>query len=87
MAKPTIKFTALPYEVNGYTGYRPQLEPQPPVADLDFCKEVVTEKRLAMSADELLHAIEMLGEVGPAKVASDGRPRAITKLLKFNRFS
>ncbi|MBP5286155.1 MAG: hypothetical protein ILO34_08645, partial [Kiritimatiellae bacterium] len=39
----------------------------------DFCREVVSEKRLAMSPEELLHAMEMVGEVGPAKVAQDGR--------------
>jgi len=89
MAKPIIKFTAVPYQIgNGettYTGYRPQLESQQPLSDLAFCQEVVTEKRLSMSADELLHAMEMVGEVGPAKVATDGRPRAITKLIKFDR--
>ena len=87
MAKPTIKFDAVAYNINGYTGYRPQLEAQIGIYDLDFCKEVVTEKRLSMSADELLHAIEMVGEVGPSKVALDGRPRGITKLLKYNRFA
>lgn len=86
MAKPVITFSAVPYKLNGKLGYRPQLEAQNGVYDLDFCKEVVTEKRLAMSADELLHALEMVGEVGPAKVALDGRPRGFTKLLKWNRF-
>ena len=87
MAKLTMKFTAQHFRVGEHEGYRPQLEPQQPVADLDFCREVVAEKRLAMSPEELLHAIEMLGEVGPQKVALDGRPRQITKLLKFNRFA
>ena len=85
MAKPVLKFTAVAYDVNGHKGYRPQLEQQNPVSDLDFCREVVTEKRLSMSAEELLHALEMVGEVGPKKVAEDGRPRAVTKLLKWNR--
>ena len=87
MAKPVLKFTAVPYEIGEFKGYRPQLEAQQQVADLDFCREVVTEKRLSMSAEELLHALEMVGEVGPQKVAEDGRPRAITKLLKWNRFA
>ena len=87
MAKPVLKFTAVAYDVNGHTGYRPQLEQQKSVADLDFCREVVTEKRLSMSAEELLHALEMVGEVGPQKVAEDGRPRAVTKLLKWNRYA
>jgi len=91
MAKPIIKFSAVPYQVGSgtqiRTGLRPQLEAQNGLYDLDFCKEVVNEKRLSMSADELLHAMEMVGEVGPAKVASDGRPRGITKLLKFNRYA
>ena len=67
MAKPVLKFTAVAYDVNGYTGYRPQLEQQKPVSDLDFCREVVTEKRLAMSAEELLHALEMVGEATVTK--------------------
>ena len=87
MAKPILKFTAVPYEIGEFKGYRPQLEAQQQVADLDFCREVVTEKRLSMSAEELLHALEMVGEVGPQKVAEDGRPRAVTKLLKWNRFA
>ena len=87
MAKPILKFTAVPYAVNGHKGYRPLLEQQNPVSDLDFCREVVTEKRLSMSAEELLHALEMVGEVGPKKVAEDGRPRAVTKLLKWNRYA
>jgi len=91
MAKAIIKFSAVPYQVGSgtqiRTGLRPQLEPQTGLYDLDFCKEVVSDKRLAMSPDELLHAMEMVGEVGPAKVASDGRPRGITKLLKFNRYA
>jgi len=91
MAKTIIKFTAVPYQVGSgeqmRTGLRPQLEAQNGLYDLDFCKEVVTEKRLAMSPEELLHAMEMVGEVGPAKVASDGRPRGITKLLKYNRYA
>ena len=87
MAKPILKFTAVPYEIGQFKGYRPQLESQQQVSDLDFCREVVTEKRLAMSAEELLHALEMVGEVGPQKVVEDGRPRAITKLLKWNRFA
>ena len=29
----------------------------------------------------------MVGEVGPKKVAEDGRPRAVTKLLKWNRYA
>jgi len=91
MAKPVMKFTAVPYSIGSgaqvRSGYRPALEPQDPVVDLDFCTEIVNEKRLAMSPDELLHAMEMVGEVGPAKVAQDGRPRAITKLLKYNRFA
>ena len=87
MAKPVLKFTAVPYEIGDFKGYRPQLEPQNPVSDLDFCREVVTEKRLSMSAEELLHALEMVGEVGPKKVAEDGRPRAVTKLLKWNRYA
>ena len=87
MAKPVLKFTAVPYEIGNHTGYRPQLEQQKPVSDLDFCREVVTEKRLSMSAEELLHALEMVGEVGPQKVAEDGRPRAVTKLLKWNRYA
>lgn len=87
MAKPTIKFTAVPYKVGDYTGHRPLLENQPMVADLDFRKEVVVEKRLAMSAEELLHGVEMLGEVAAKKVAQDGRPRAITRLIKWNRFA
>ena len=87
MAKPILKFTAVPYEIGDFKGYRPQLEAQQQVSDLDFCREVVTEKRLAMSAEELLHALEMVGEVGPQKVAEDGRPRAITNLLKWNRFA
>ena len=85
MAKPILKFTAVPYEIGEFKGYRPQLEAQQQVSDLDFCREVVTEKCLAMSAEELLHALEMVGEVGPKKVAEDGRPRAVTKLLKWNR--
>ena len=52
MAKPILKFTAVPYGIGEFKGYRPQLEAQNPVSDLDFCREVVTEKRLAMSADE-----------------------------------
>ena len=87
MAKPILKFTAVPYEIGDFKGYRPQLEAQNPVSDLDFCREVVTEKRLSMSAEELLHALEMVGEVGPKKVAEDGRPRAVTKLLKWNRYA
>ena len=87
MAKPVLKFTAVAYDVNGHKGYRPQLEQQNPVSDLDFCREIVTEKRLSMSAEELLHALEMVGEVGPQKVAEDGRPRAVTKLLKWNRYA
>ena len=87
MAKPILKFDAVAFEVNGHTGYRPQLVQQNLVADLDFCREVVADKRLAMSPEELLHALEMVGEVGPRKVAEDGRPRAITKLLKWNRFA
>lgn len=87
MAKPILKFAAVPYEIGEFKGYRPQLEAQQQVSDLDFCREVVTEKRLSMSAEELLHALEMVGEVGPQKVAEDGRPRAITKLLKWNRFA
>ena len=87
MAKPILKFTAVPYGIGEFKGYRPQLEAQNPVSDLDFCREVVTEKRLAMSAEELLHALEMVGEVGPQKVAADGRPRAVSKLLKWNRFA
>jgi len=91
MTKTVMKFTAVPYSIgtgaSARTGYRPALVPQEPVADLDFCREIVNEKRLAMSPDELLHAMEMVGEVGPAKVAQDGRPRAITKLLKYNRFA
>jgi len=91
MAKPVIKFSAVAYQVGTgtqiRTGYRPQLEAQDGRYDLDFCKEVVTEKRLAMSPEELLHAMEMVGEVGPAKVAEDGRPRGITKLLKYNRYA
>ena len=70
MAKPVIKFDAVAYNLDGKTGYRPQLEAQSGVYDLDFCKEVVNEKRLAMSPDELLHAT-----AGPAKPASpDARP-------------
>ena len=38
MAKPILKFTAVPYAVNGHKGYRPQLEQQNPVSDLDFCR-------------------------------------------------
>ena len=87
MAKPVIQFSAVAYNINGKTGYRPQLGAQDGVYDRDFCQEVVTEKRLAMSPDELLHALEMVGEVGPAKVALDGRPRGFTKLLKWNRFA
>ena len=49
MAKPILKFTAVPYGIGEFKGYRPQLEAQNPVSDLDFCREVVTEKRLAMS--------------------------------------
>lgn len=87
MGKPTMKFDVVAYSLGTKTGYRPVLLPQDAVADLDFCREVVSEKRLAMSPEELLHAMEMVGEVGPAKVAQDGRPRAITKLLKYNRFA
>ena len=79
MAKPILKFTAVPYEIGDFKGYRPQLEAQNPVSDLDFCREVVTEKRLSMSAEELLHALEMVGEVGPKKGAEDGGPSAVTK--------
>ena len=42
MAKTTIKFNAVPYEIGDYTGYRPHLEAQEGIYDLDFCKEVVT---------------------------------------------
>lgn len=87
MAKPTIKFNAVAYDLNGKTGHRPQLESADGVYDLDFCEEVVKEKRLSMSAFELLHAINALGEVGPQKVAEDGRPRGITRLLKYNRYA
>jgi len=91
MDKPVIKFSAVPYSVgsgsSARSGYRPQLEPQQAVEDLAFCKEVVEAKRLSMSADELLHAIQMLVEVGMAKVAADGRPRGIAGLLKFNRYA
>lgn len=83
MAKPVIKFTAAPYEVNGYKGFRPQLEPKDGVFDRDFCQEVVTEKRLSMSADELLHGSKMLAEVAGKKINEDGRPRGITKLIKW----
>jgi len=89
--KPVIKFSAVPYMIGtGATqrsGYRPQLEPQQAVEDLAFCKEVVEAKRLSISADELLHAVKMLVEVGMAKVAADGRPRGIAGLLKFNRYA
>ena len=60
MAKPVIKFSAVPYEIGGKKGLRPQLEAQPPVADLDFCTEIVNERRLSMSPSELLHAVEMV---------------------------
>ena len=86
MGKPTIKFNAVAFDVNGYTGYRPQLESQEGVMDLDFCKEVVNEKRLPTSPEELLHDIEMLAEVATAKLCEDGRPRGITKLIKWNRY-
>ena len=51
MAKSVIKFSAVPYEIGGKKGLRPQLEAQPGVYDLDFCTEVVNEKCLAMSPD------------------------------------
>ena len=63
MGKPTMKFDVVAYALGEKTGYRPVLLPQDAVADLDFCREVVTEKRLAMSPEELLHAMEMVGEV------------------------
>ena len=86
MAKPVIKFSTVAFSIGNFTGFRPVLEGQDGKYDLDFCTEVVNEKRLAMSPDELLHAMMMVSEVGPAKVAEDGRPRGITKLLKWNRF-
>lgn len=87
MNRNTIKFTAVPYELNGKSGFRPQLEAQAGVYDLAFCEEVVKEKRLAMSADELLHGVEMLGEIAAKKVCEDGRPRGVTKLIKWNRYA
>ena len=87
MAKPIIKFSAVAYDIGGKRGYRPQLEAQDGKYDLDLCTEVVNEKRLAMSPDELLHAVVMLGEVATKKVAEDGRPRGINKLIKWNRFA
>lgn len=87
MAKPVIKFSAVAYDIGGKQGYRPQLESQGGIYDLDFCTEVVNEKRLAMSPDELYHAMLMCGEVAAKKVALDGRPRGITRLIKWNRFA
>ena len=87
MAKTIVKFTTVPYDVNGHTGYRPQLEPTAAISDMDFCEEVVKEKNLNMSAYELKHGVEALFEVGPQLVAKDARPRAITKLLKFAPFA
>ena len=83
MAKPVFMFSAVPYEVGDYKGLRPQLTNKEAVCDIDLCREVVNERRLPTSPEELMHAFEVLADVAMKKVAEDGRPRAITRLIKW----
>lgn len=86
MAKPIIKFSVVPYEVGDHKGYRPVIETKDGVFDLDFCTEVVNEKRLQTSPDQLFHDVKMLAEVACTKINKDGRPRGITRLIKWQAF-
>ena len=83
MSKPEIPFDTVPYSIGGKSGNRPVLQLGKPVNDLDFAEEVVKEKRLSASAFEALHIVEAFAEVGPQKTSEDGRPRGITKLIKW----
>jgi len=85
-ANPEIYYKGQKYSVGGNVGYRPAATGSVQVVkDLQFMSEVVERKRMSMSADELLHAMKMIVEVGPELVAEDGRPRGITGMIKFNR--
>lgn len=84
MAKPIMQFNAVAYDLGeDKKGLRPQLVAKDAVVDIDLCREVVNERRLVTSPEELLHGFSSLADVAMAKVAEDGRPRAITRLIKF----
>ena len=83
MSKPTISFDTVYFNLNGKHGYRPQLQHADPVSDGDFADEVVQAKRLSASAYEALHIVQAFAEVGPQKVAEDGRPRCIPGFIKW----
>ena len=84
MTKPTIPFDTVYFDLDGTRrGYRPVLKTGEPVANLDFAAEVVNEKRLSASPYEALHIVQAFAEVGPQKVAEDGRPRCIHGFIKW----
>ena len=84
MTKPTIPFDTVFFDLDGTRrGYRPVLKTGEPVANLDFAAEVVNEKRLSASPYEALHIVQAFAEVGPQKVAEDGRPRCIHGFIKW----
>ena len=81
--KAIIKFKVVPYNLGQHKGNRVQIVASGGLFDLDFCREVVNEKRLTTSPDDLLHNMRMLAEVACQKVNEDGRPRGITRLIKW----
>ena len=83
MSKPTIPFDTVHYALYGKSGYRPQLELGDAISAGDFAEEVVNAKRLSASAYEALHIVQAFAEVGPQKVAEDGRPRCIPGFIKW----
>ena len=84
MNKPTIPFDTVFFDLDGTRrGYRPILKTGEAVANLDFAAEVVNEKRLSASPYEALHIVQAFAEVGPQKVAEDGRPRCIHGFIKW----
>ena len=83
MSKPTIPFNTVFFSMNGHSGYRPSFKLGDPVLDIDFAEEVVKEKRLSASPYEALHIVQAFVEIGPVMTAKDGRPRGITKLIKW----
>lgn len=83
--KPTIYFNGVKYKANGVIGYRPQLEAATKITDLALAEEVCIEKRLSMSPEELLYAVQTVLETVPTLMSTDGKVREFTNLLCWNR--
>lgn len=85
MVTPIIRFKGVKYKSGTAEGWRPQLEKAQKVSDLELAEEIVLARRMAMSPDELLHALRTALATAPLLVAEDGRIREFTDLLRYNR--